>query len=203
MSVQLTKLESERNAIELKKKKIEAEIRQAADEFHQDFLQVDLNMVDKQILDWDLLHHQELINLPAKINALEKEYSTGLEKLKLSVQYSKYGIYRIQHFIHKLSFLAVMLIASLIFLFIYPFYLRYQMVLFESDLDIKLEGKTVDFIKSEYSNSNQEIKKLLAEFNSAEIPVENTDPFLPVVKFKSEKVALKNQLDTFLTNELV
>lgn len=200
---QLTKLQAERNTIELKKKNVEAEIAQAADEFHKRFLLVDLGLAEKQILDWDLMHHQELINLPAKIRALENEYDTGLEKLKLSIQYSKYGIYRIEHFVNKLSFLSILMIGALIFLFIYPFYLRYRMVLSESDLDIKLEGRTVDFIKAEYANSNQEIKKLMDSYDYAYSVLENTDPFLPVAKLKSEKVALKNQLDTFLTNELV
>jgi len=200
---QLAKLQAERSKIELKKKNVEAEIAQAADEFHKRFLLVDLGLAEKQILDWDLMHHQELINLPAKIRALENEFDTGLEKLKLSIQYSKYGIYRIEHFVNKLSFLSILMIGALIFLFIYPFYLRYRMVLSESDLDIKLEGRTVDFIKAEYANSNQEIKKLMDSYDYAYSAVENPDPFLPVVKLKSEKVALKNQLDTFLTNELV
>ncbi len=203
LSNQLAKLQAERSSIELKQKNVEAEIAAAADDFHKSFLLVDLSLVKKQLLDWDLMHHQELINLPAKISALEKEYTTGLDKLKLSIQYSKYGIYRIQHFLHKLWFLAFLMIGGLIYLFIYPFYLRYRMVLSESDLDIKLEGKTVDFIKAEFANSNQEIKKLMAEYKYAANVVEPSDPFLPAAKFKSEKVALKNQLDTFLTNELV
>ncbi len=203
LSNQLAKLQAERSSIELKQKNVEAEIAAAADDFHKSFLLVDLSLVKKQLLDWDLMHHQELINLPAKISALEKEYTTGLDKLKLSIQYSKYGIYRIQHFLHKLWFLAILMIGGLIYLFIYPFYLRYRMVLSESDLDIKLEGKTVDFIKAEYANSNQEIKKLMAEYKYDANVVESGDPFMPAAKFKSEKVALKNQLDTFLTNELV
>jgi hypothetical protein len=203
LSNQLAKLQAERSSIELKQKNVESEIAAAADEFHKSFLLVDLSLVKKQLLDWDLMHHQELINLPVKISALEKEYTTGLDKLKLSIQYSKYGIYRIQHFLHKLWFLAFLMIGGLIYLFIYPFYLRYRMVLSESDLDIKLEGKTVDFIKAEFANSNQEIKKLMAEYKYAANVVEPSDPFLPAAKFKSEKVALKNQLDTFLTNELV
>ncbi len=203
LSNQLAKLQAERGTLELKKKNVEAEIAQAADEFHKSFLLVDLSLVTKQILDWDLMHHQELINLPAKIYALEKEYNTGLEKLKLSIQYSKYGIYRIQHFVNKLSFLAILMIGGLIFLFIYPFYLRYRMVLAESDLDIKLENETIDFIKSEYVNSNQVIKQLMAEYHYSDKVVERSDPFLSAGELKSEKVALKNQLDTFLTNELV
>lgn len=203
LSNQLTKLQAERSTIELKKKNVEGEIAQAADEFHKRFLLVDLGLAEKQILDWDLMHHQELINIPAKIRALKNEYETGLEKLKLSIQYSKYGIYRIEQFVNKLSFLSILMIGALIFLFIYPFYLRYRMVLSESDLDIKLESRTVDFIKTEYANSNQEIKKLMDSYVYAYSVLENTDPFLPVAKLKSEKVALKNQLDTFLTNELV
>ncbi len=135
--------------------------------------------------------------------ALETEYNLGLEKLKLSIQHSKYGIYRIQHFLKKHLFLAVLMIGCLIFLFIYPFYLRYRMVLTESDLDIKLEAKTVDFIKAEYEKSNTEIKKILASYKYSSSIVERIDPFIPTANLKSEKVALKNQLDTFLTNEIV
>ncbi len=203
LSNQLTKLQSERATIEQNKKRVEIEIEKAADEFHKEFLLVDLSLANKQLLDWDLMHNQELINLPIKIQSLEKEYDAGLEKLKLSIQYSKYGIYRIQHFLKNLSFIAFLMVSTLLFLFIYPFYLRYRMVLSESDLDIKLEGNTVDFIKAEYTKSNNEIKKLMESYGYTKSIEESSDPFLPATKFKSEKVALKNQLDTFLTNELV
>lgn len=202
LSNQLNKLQSDRSAIVKKQQDVTLEVEQAEDEFHKSFLQVDLTILNKKLLDWDLLHHQELLNLPAKIKALDEEYNTGLDKLRLSIQYNKYGIYRIQHFLKKLMIIAILLIGGLIFLFIYPFYLRYKMVLSESDLDIKLENNTVDFIKKEYVNSNNEIKKLMDGYNYSDYKVDNSDPFMPAAKLKSEKVALKNQLDTFLTNEL-
>lgn len=202
LSNQLNKLQSDRSAIVKKQQDVTLEVEQAEDEFHKSFLQVDLTILNKKLLDWDLLHHQELLNLPAKIKALDEEYNTGLDKLRLSIQYNKYGIYRIQHFLKKLMIIAILLIGGLIFLFIYPFYLRYKMVLSESDLDIKLENNTVDFIKKEYVNSNNEIKKLMDGYNYSDYKVDNCDPFMPAAKLKSEKVALKNQLDTFLTNEL-
>ena len=202
LSNQLNKLQSDRSAIVKKQQEVNLEVEQAEDEFHKSFLQVDLTILNKKLLDWDLLHHQELINLPAKIRALDEEYNTGLDKLRLSIQYNKYGIYRIQHFFKKLMIIAILLIGGLIFLFIYPFYLRYKMVLSESDLDIKLENDTVDFIKKEYVNANNEIKKLMDGYNYSDYKVDSSDPFMPAAKLKSEKVALKNQLDTFLTNEL-
>ena len=202
LSNQLNKLQSDRSAIMKKQQDVTLEVEQAEDEFHKSFLQVDLTILNKKLLDWDLLHHQELINLPAKIKALDEEYNTGLDKLRLSIQYNKYGIYRIQHFLKKLMIIAILLISGLIFLFIYPFYLRYKMVLSESDLDIKLENDTVDFIKKEYVNANNEIKKLMDGYKYSDYKVDSSDPFMPAAKLKSEKVALKNQLDTFLTNEL-
>lgn len=202
LSNQLKKLQSDRSAIVKKQQEVTLEVEQAEDEFHKSFLQVDLTILNKKLLDWDLLHHQELINLPAKIKALDEEYNAGLDKLRLSIQYNKYGIYRIQHFLKKLMIIAILLIGGLTFLFIYPFYLRYKMVLSESDLDIKLENDTVDFIKKEYVNANNEIKKLMDGYNYSDYKVNSSDPFMPVAKLKSEKVALKNQLDTFLTNEL-
>ncbi len=198
----LTKLESERQAIVQKQLDVTTEIQQAQDEFHKSFLQVDLTILDKQLLDWDLLHHQEQLNLPVKIKSLDDEYNDGLEKLQLSIQFSKYGIYRIQHFLKKLLFLAIFLVGGLIFLFIYPFYIRYKMVLAESDLDIKLENRTIDLIKQEYVNSNKEIKRLMDEYGYQDYPGDSTDPFMPSSILKSEKIALKNQLDTFLKNEL-
>ena len=161
LSNQLSKLQSDRSAIVKKQQDVTLEVEQAEDEFHKSFLLVDLTILNKQLLDWDLLHHQELINLPTKIKMLDDEFNTGLDKLRLSIQYNKYGIYRIQHFLKKLMIIAILLIGGLIFLFIYPFYLRYKMVLLESDLDIKLENNTVDFIKKEYVNANNEIKKLM------------------------------------------
>lgn len=202
LSNQLKKLQSDRSAIVKKQQDVTLEVEQAEDEFHKSFLQVDLTILNKKLLDWDLLHHQELLNLPAKIKALDEEYNTGLDKLRLSIQYNKYGIYRIQHFLKKLMIIAILLIVGLIFLFIYPFYLRYKMVLSESDLDIKLENDTVDFIKKEYVNANNEIKKLMDGYKYSDYKVDSNDPFMPAAKLKSEKVALKNQLDTFLTNEL-
>lgn len=202
LSNQLNKLQSDRSAIVKKQQDVTLAVEQAEDEFHKSFLQVDLTILNKQLLDWDLLHNQELIYLPTKIKALDDEFNTGLDKLRLSIQNNKYGIYRIQHFCKKLLIIAMLLIVGLIFLFIYPFYLRYKMVLSESDLDIKLENNTVDFIRKEYVNVNNEIKKLMDEYNYSDFNVDNSDPFLPAAKLKSEKVALKNQLDTFLTNEL-
>jgi len=202
LSNQLSKLQSDRSAIVKKQQDVTLEVEQAQDAFHKSFLQVDLTILNKKLLDWDLLHHQELINLPAKIKALDDEYNSGLDKLRLTIQYNKYGIYRIQHFLKKLMIIAILLICGLIFLFIYPFYLRYKMVLSESDLDIKLEINTVDFIKKEYVNASNEIKKLMDEYNYSDYKVDSADPFMPTAKLKSEKVALKNQLDTFLKNEL-
>ena len=202
LSNQLSKLQSDRSAIVKKQQDVTLEVEQAEDEFHKSFLLVDLTILNKQLLDWDLLHHQELINLPTKIKMLDDEFNTGLDKLRLSIQYNKYGIYRIQHFLKKLMVIAILLIGGLIFLFIYPFYLRYKMVLSESDLDIKLEYNTVDFIKKEYVNANNEIKKLMDEYNYSDYKVDSSDPFMPTANLKAEKVALKNQLDTFLTNEL-
>ncbi len=202
LSNQLSKLQSDRSAIVKKQQDVTLEVEQAEDEFHKSFLLVDLTILNKKLLDWDLLHHQELINLPAKIKVLDDEFNTGLDKLRLSIQYNKYGIYRIQHFLKKLMVIAILLIGGLIFLFIYPFYLRYKMVLSESDLDIKLEYNTVDFIKKEYVNANNEIKKLMDEYNYSDYKVDSSDPFMPTANLKAEKVALKNQLDTFLTNEL-
>lgn len=202
LSNQLSKLQSDRSAIVKKQQDVTLEVEQAEDEFHKSFLLVDLTILNKQLLDWDLLHHQELINLPTKIKMLDDEFNTGLDKLRLSIQYNKYGIYRIQHFLKKLMIIAILLIGGLIFLFIYPFYLRYKMVLLESDLDIKLENNTVDFIKKEYVNANNEIKKLMDGYNYSDYKVDNSDPFMPAANLKAEKVALKNQLDTFLTNEL-
>jgi hypothetical protein len=76
------------------------------------------------------------------------------------------------------------------------------MVLTESDLDIKLENKTMNFIKEEFIKSNQEINKIIDSYGYSLGQLNSNDPFLPIAKLKSEKVALKNQLDTFLTNEL-
>ena len=39
-------------------------------------------------------------------------------------------------------------------------------------------------------------------YKYSDYKVDSSDPFMPAAKLKSEKVALKNQLDTFLTNEL-
>ena len=39
-------------------------------------------------------------------------------------------------------------------------------------------------------------------YNYSDYKVDNSDPFMPAANLKAEKVALKNQLDTFLTNEL-
>ncbi|MHA8067568.1 hypothetical protein V7S76_12920 [Aquirufa sp. ROCK2-A2] len=199
---QLNLLRSDRLQIEKNKIELLTKIEKAPDEFHKSFLQVDLTIIEKQIMDWDLLHNHELNNIPNRINELDAEYKVGLGKLQLSVQYSKYGIYRIQHFLKNLIFLSLIMIGLLVFTFIYPFYLRYQMVLTESDLDIKLENKTIDFIKEEFIKSNQEIKKIIDSYGYSLGQINSNDPFLPIAKLKSEKVALKNQLDTFLTNEL-
>ena len=79
------------------------------------------------------------------------------------------------------------------------------MVLSESDLDIKLEHATVDFIKAEYKKSTKEINQIIKGFNNSKIELMNLNdesPFKDVSSMKSEKVALKNQMDTFLKNEL-
>jgi hypothetical protein len=199
---QLNLLRSDRLQIEKNKIELLTKIESAQDEFHKSFLQVDLKIIEKQLMDWDLLHNHELNNIPNRINALDAEYKVGLSKLQLSVQYSKYGIYRIQHFLKNLIILSFILIGLIVFTFIYPFYLRYQMVLTESDLDIKLENKTMDFIKEEFIKSNQEINKIIDSYGYSLGQLNSNDPFLPIAKLKSEKVALKNQLDTFLTNEL-
>jgi hypothetical protein len=79
------------------------------------------------------------------------------------------------------------------------------MVLSESDLDIKLEHATVDFIKAEYKKSTTEINQIIKGFNNSKIDLINLNdesPFKDVTSKKSEKIALKNQMDTFLKNEL-
>ena len=202
---QISKLEFERANIASKLDEIQSEINQANDDFHKDFFLVDQTILKKQLLDWELFHNQELTNLPIKIEALNAEYQSGLSKLSLSIKYSKFGIYRIQHLLNKQAAMALILISCLIFLFIYPFYLRYKMVLSESDLDIKLEHATVDFIKAEYKKSTKEINQIIKGFNNSKIELMNLNdesPFKDVSSMKSEKVALKNQMDTFLKNEL-
>jgi hypothetical protein len=79
------------------------------------------------------------------------------------------------------------------------------MVLSESDLDNKLELATVDFIKYEYEKSTKEIYQILKGFNITKIEglnIAGETPFKGVTLMKPEKVALKNQMDTFLKNEL-
>jgi hypothetical protein len=202
---QILKLKFERATIVSKLGEIQAEINQANDTFHKDFFLVDKTILTKQLLDWELLHQQELSNLPIKIDDLDAEYQKGLTKLALSIKHSKFGIYRIQHLLNHQAFISFILISCLIFLFIYPFYLRYKMVLSESDLDIKLELATVDFIKFEYEKSTKEIYQILKGFNYPHLErlkITGESPFKDGALLKSEKVALKNQMDTFLKNEL-
>jgi hypothetical protein len=202
---QILKLKNERTSIVSKLDAIQNEVNLANDSFHKDFYLVDKSILTKQLLDWELLHQQELANLPVKIEALNSEYQSGLIKLTLSIKYSKFGIYRIQHLLNHQAVMALILISCLIFLFIYPFYLRYKMVLSESDLDNKLELATVDFIKYEYEKSTKEIYQILKGFNITKIEglnIAGETPFKGVTLMKPEKVALKNQMDTFLKNEL-
>jgi len=202
---QILKLKNERISIVSKLDAIQNEVNLANDSFHKDFYLVDKSILTKQLLDWELLHQQELANLPVKIEALKSEYQSGLTKLTLSIKYSKFGIYRIQHLLNHQAVMALILISCLIFLFIYPFYLRYKMVLSESDLDNKLELVTVDFIKYEYEKSTKEIYQILKGFDIRKIEglnIAGETPFKGVTLMKPEKVALKNQMDTFLKNEL-
>ena len=202
----IMKLKSDRATIESKLSQVQFEIDQATDTFHKDFFLVDKNILTKQLLDWELLHQQELANLPIKIEALNAEYQSGLSKLALSIKYSKFGIYRIQHLLKNHAIGAIFLIICLIFLFIYPFYLRYKMVLSDSDLDNKLEIATVDLIKTEYEKSTKEITQILKGFNNPNLEglnIAGEGPFKDGASMKSEKVAFKNQMDTFLKNELL
>ena len=202
----IMKLKSDRATIESKLSQVQFEIDQATDTFHKDFFLVDKNILIKQLLDWELLHQQELANLPIKIDALNAEYQSGLSKLALSTKYSKFGIYRIKHLVNNHAIGAIFLIICLIFLFIYPFYLRYKMVLSDSDLDNKLEIATVDLIKAEYKKSTKEINQILKGFNNPNLEgldIEGEGPFKDGASMKSEKVAFKNQMDTFLKNELL
>lgn len=80
------------------------------------------------------------------------------------------------------------------------------MVLSDSDLDNKLELATVDLIKAEYEKSTKEINKILKGFNNPKIEglnIAGDGPFKDGASMKSEKVAFKNQMDTFLKNELL
>ncbi len=204
--LKITKLKSDRATIETKLSQVQFEIDQATDTFHKDFFLMDKNILTKQLLDWDLLHHKELANLPIKIDALNSEYQSGLSKLALSTKYSKFGIYRIQHLVNNHAVGAIFLISCLIFLFIFPFYLRYKMVLSASDLDNKLELATVDLIKAEYEKSTNEINQILKGFKNSKtegLDMAGEGPFKDGASMKSEKVAFKNQMDTFLKNELL
>jgi hypothetical protein len=177
----------------------------AKNETHKMILAHDTAYFHKALIDWDFLYLHKANEIPISINKLQIDFSNELKKIKFLTEYKKFGTYRISEFKENKAIVFWTLFLLVSILFVAPYAIRYVMILKKAPLDIALEHKMVATINNDYREHHY--KMLLAykkyEVESLEIKLLYDDaPFRKRKSDEGEIVALKNQMNVFLSNEI-
>ena len=173
-------------------------------------LKVNIALADSQYYaykldEWHGIFDTKLQNLRNSLDQIHEEYSTSIDTYEKSIAFKKFPIYRITQFRQNHGFLFVLFLGSILFIFIYPYFIRYKMVVGNSKLDIDLENTIVNQINREQLKTNNAINAYIQQYQIdnkyliAE-PAKSIFDHLPIDD--GEQVALKNQLNIFIKNEL-
>lgn len=173
-------------------------------------LKVNIALADSQYYaykldEWHGIFDTKLQNLRNSLDQIHEEYSTSIDTYEKSIAFKKFPIYRITQFRQNHGLLFVLFLVCILFIFIYPYFIRYKMVVGNSKLDIDLENTIVNQINREQLKTNNAINAYIQQYQIdnkyliAE-PAKSTFDHLPIDD--GEQVALKNQLNIFIKNEL-
>ena len=173
-------------------------------------LKVNIALADSQYYaykldEWHGIFDTKLQNLRNSLDQIHEEYSTSIDTYVKSIAFKKFPIYRITQFRQNHGLLFVLFLVCILFIFIYPYFIRYKMVVGNSKLDIDLENTIVNQINREQLKTNNAINAYIQQYQIdnkyliAE-PAKSTFDHLPIDD--GEQVALKNQLNIFIKNEL-
>jgi hypothetical protein len=205
LSNKLELMNAKRRVLEINYKEAIENVKLAKDETHRMIFATDTAHYHKALIDWDFIHQNDLNTIPQSIHDLQADYDTGYKKLDFTTAHKKFGIYRIKEFRNNNAFWFWLFFLISASLFILPYYFRFKMVLTNTPLDLALEEKIISKIKKDYRSFHHELnsfhKKYGVEFIEEPILYEEA-PFHKKNKDDGEIVALKNQMNTFLNNEL-
>jgi len=155
--------------------------------------------------EWHGIFDTKIQNLRNSLIQVREEYSTSIDAYEKSIAYKKFPIYRITQFRHNHGILFILFLGCILFVFIYPYFIRYKMVVGNSQLDIDLENAIVNQINRDQLKTNNAINSYIQQYQIdnkyliAE-PAKSTFDHSPIDE--GEQVALKNQLNIFIKNEL-
>jgi hypothetical protein len=180
-------------------------VKYAKDETHRMIFANDTAYFHKALLDWDFIHHNEMITIPVTLQNLQADYDNGYKKLELITAHKKFGIYRVNEFKKNNAFSFWILFIIVAALFLLPYYIRFKMILTNSPLDIALEEKIVSKIKKDYRLNQEELQNYHLMYDVEETTNDIIYEEAPFIKRKNddgEIIALKNQMNVFLNNEI-
>jgi hypothetical protein len=181
-------------------------VKFAKDETHRLIFSNDTAYYHKALLDFDFIYQNEMDKLPHSISNLQQEFATGLKKIVLTTGHKKFGIYRINEFRKNNTLMFWVLLIVVASLFLMPYYIRFKMILRKSSLDIALEEKIISKIKKEYRLNQEELHNYFTKFGVPESENEmvyyEDAPFIKSNNDNGELIALKNQMNIFLNNEI-
>jgi len=205
LALKLSTLISKRAELEKKYLAAVNEIKLAKDETHKILFTHDTAYFNNAISDWDFLHQHELYEIPLMLKKLQTNFEKDVTKLKFITEHKKFGVYRINEFKQNNGFTFFSLFFTISLLFIAPYGLRFNMIRKKSNLDIALEEKIVDSIKSDYRNHLQEILHYYKKFGAGNIALDTIYDEVPIKKKKyddGQVVAVKKQMNIFLNHQL-
>ena len=180
-------------------------IKFAKDEIHRIIFANDTAYFHKALLDFDFIHQNEIQSIPNLITKLQLELDNGLKKIVLVTENKKFGIYRINEFRNNSAFAFWFLFIVVAALFLLPYCIRFKMILTNSNLDIVLEEKIISKIKKEYRLNQEELKSYHLKYGIKESNnniIFEEAPFVKIKNDDGEIIALKNQMNIFLNNEI-
>jgi hypothetical protein len=180
-------------------------VRIAKDEIHRMVYTNHMNYFQKAIADFDQLYQIEIQLLPSKIAMIEHELANGIERITLVTQNRKFALFRINEFRKNNTFLFLIALLVVASLFLLPYVIRFKMIFTNSTLDKALEQKIISKIKRDFRNFEDELnvyhKKYEVVFSTPKIIFED-ESLVKKTHDNGEIVAVKNQLNKFLNNEV-
>jgi hypothetical protein len=189
-----SKYESTINQLHLSDNKLKANIAITDSQYYANKLE-----------EWHGIFDTKIQNLRNSLIQVREEYSISIDTYEKSIAYKKFPIYRITQFRQNHGLLFVLFLGCILFVFIYPYFIRYKMVVGNSQLDIDLENAIVNQINREQLKTNNAINAYIHQYqiNNKYLiaePAKSIFDHSPIDE--GEQVALKNQLNIFIKNEL-
>lgn len=190
---------------------VESKLSTAINLLHKSDNQLKMNiaLADSQyysdkLYEWHSIYDTKLQNLRNSLNQLKSDYSISIFNYEKSLAFKKFPIYRITQFRQSHFLLFLLFSGCVLIIFVYPYYIRYKMVIGNSQLDIDLEHSIVNQINTEQTNTNLAINSYIEKYqidNKYSIKEPSKSTFEHIPYDDGEQVAIKNQLDIFIKNE--